>query len=30
MLQTLEREPQDTFHGHLHGGPHGESIRVAS
>lgn len=24
MLQTLEREPQDTFHGHLHGGPHGE------
>lgn len=24
MLQTLEREPQDSFHGHLHGGPHGE------
>lgn len=22
MLQTLEREPQESFHGH-HGGPHG-------
>lgn len=25
MLQTLEREPQESFHGHHHGGPHGKS-----
>lgn len=22
MLQTLEREPQDSYHGLSHGGPH--------